>query len=142
MVSLPRTEAGGPTAKPYAVPSSLASSTSATPRAAPTTSAMPYAVLSTPPAPQHRRVRLRPHHPRLQRLNSCRPQAAWEPSTSHLHQQSPPREGRIGGTSDQPLSDDHTGEVGLLTSGQQTHPVGHLGVNLVAGALLHPCHPH
>jgi hypothetical protein len=45
-------------------------------------------------------------------------------------------EGRIGGTSDQPSSDDHVGEAGLPASDRQTHPIDQLSVNLVAGALL------
>jgi hypothetical protein len=44
--------------------------------------------------------------------------------------------GRTGGTSCQPSSVDHAGEVGLPASGRQTHPVGHLSANLVAGSLL------
>jgi hypothetical protein len=51
-------------------------------------------------------------------------------------------EGRTSSTFGQPSSDDHAGEAGLLTFGQQTHPVDHLSVNLITGALLHPCHPH
>jgi hypothetical protein len=35
----------------------------------------------------------------------------------------------IGGTSDQPSSDDHAGEAGLPGIGRQTHPVGHLDVD-------------
>jgi hypothetical protein len=45
-------------------------------------------------------------------------------------------EGRTGGTSDQPPSDDHIGEAGLLATGQQTHHVDHFGIGLVAGVLL------
>jgi hypothetical protein len=50
-------------------------------------------------------------------------------------------EGHTNGTSSQSSSDDHVGEAGLPTSDRQTHPVGHLDVNLVAGALLRPRHP-
>jgi hypothetical protein len=39
-------------------------------------------------------------------------------------------EGRTNGTSSQSSSDDHVGEAGLLASDRQTHPVGHLDVNL------------
>jgi hypothetical protein len=46
-------------------------------------------------------------------------------------------EGRTSGTSSQFSSNDHTGEAGLSASDRQTHPVGHLGANLVVGTLLH-----
>jgi hypothetical protein len=45
--------------------------------------------------------------------------------------------GRIGGSSDQPSSDDHAGEEGLPAFDRQTHPFTQFGVDLVAGALLH-----
>jgi hypothetical protein len=51
-------------------------------------------------------------------------------------------EGRTSSSSDQHSSDDHTGEAGLPTSNQQTHIVGHFGVDLVTSAHLRPCHPH
>jgi hypothetical protein len=47
-------------------------------------------------------------------------------------------EGRTGGISGQSSSDDHSGEAGFLASGRQTHPIGHLGVNLVVSTLLRP----
>jgi hypothetical protein len=50
-------------------------------------------------------------------------------------------EGRTGGTYGQPSSDDHVSKAGLLATGRQTHPVGHFGVDLVAGALYHLRHP-
>jgi hypothetical protein len=50
-------------------------------------------------------------------------------------------EGRTGGTSGQSSSDDHSGEAGFLASGRQTHPIGHLGVNLVVSTLLRPRYP-
>jgi hypothetical protein len=50
--------------------------------------------------------------------------------------------GCTGGTSSQPSSDDHVGKAGFLTSDRQTHPVIHLGVHLVVGALLSPHRPH
>jgi hypothetical protein len=50
-------------------------------------------------------------------------------------------EGHISGTFDQSSSDDHTGEAGLSAFDRQTHPVGHLGTNLVAGTFLRPRRP-
>jgi hypothetical protein len=49
--------------------------------------------------------------------------------------------GRNGDTSGQSSSDDHAGEAWFPASGRQTHPVDHLGVNLVTGTLLPPRHP-
>jgi hypothetical protein len=51
-------------------------------------------------------------------------------------------EGCTCGTSGQPSPDDHTGEARLLAFNRQTHPVGHLSINQVVGALLHPRRPH
>jgi hypothetical protein len=45
------------------------------------------------------------------------------------------------GTSNQSSSDDYAGEAGLLATDRQTHPVGHLGANLIAGTFLRPLHP-
>jgi hypothetical protein len=39
-------------------------------------------------------------------------------------------------------NNDHMGEAGLLASGRQTHPIGHLGANLIADTLLYPGRPH
>jgi hypothetical protein len=51
-------------------------------------------------------------------------------------------EGRTGGTFGQHLSDDHASEAGLLATDRQTHPIGHLDVHLVVGALLCPRRIH
>jgi hypothetical protein len=50
-------------------------------------------------------------------------------------------EGRTGVTFDQPPSDDHIGEAGLLATSQQTHHVDHFGIGLVVGVLLCPRRP-
>jgi hypothetical protein len=50
-------------------------------------------------------------------------------------------EGRIGGTSGQPSSDDHAGAAGLPAVGRQTHLVDHLIIVALSGAHLYPCHP-
>jgi hypothetical protein len=49
--------------------------------------------------------------------------------------------GRTSGSSGQPSSNDHAGEEGLLAFGRQGHPIGHFGVDLIVGALLHLCCP-
>jgi hypothetical protein len=51
-------------------------------------------------------------------------------------------EGRTGGTSGQPSSDDNAGEAGLPAAGRQTHFVGHLIIAALSGAHLHSHHPH
>jgi hypothetical protein len=51
-------------------------------------------------------------------------------------------EGRIGGTSDQPSSDDYANEARLSAIGRQTHVVSHLVVVALSGAHLRPCCPH
>jgi hypothetical protein len=79
------TGAGGPTARPYAAPPSPASPTSAASRAAPSTSAAPHAASTTSVVPATAPVsQLYPLH------YSRRPQAAQEPPTPPLHQQTPP----------------------------------------------------
>jgi hypothetical protein len=50
-------------------------------------------------------------------------------------------EGRTGGTSGQPSSNDHVGEVGFLTTGRQTHIVDHLVVTALSSAHLRLRHP-
>jgi hypothetical protein len=50
-------------------------------------------------------------------------------------------EGRTGGSSSQPSSDDHVSKAGLPTFGRQTHLVSHLGIHLVVDALLRLCRP-
>jgi hypothetical protein len=50
-------------------------------------------------------------------------------------------EGCTGGTLAQPSSNDHVDKAGLPATGQQTHHVGHFGIDLVTGALLHPRRP-
>jgi hypothetical protein len=47
-------------------------------------------------------------------------------------------EGCTGGTSDQPSSNDHVGEVGLLATSRQTHTVSHLIIASLSGAHLRP----
>jgi hypothetical protein len=54
----------------------------------------------------------------------------------------PTDEGRTGGASRQPSSDDHAGKAGLSATSRQTHPIGHFNIGLVTGAhlgLLCPC---
>jgi hypothetical protein len=51
-------------------------------------------------------------------------------------------EGRTSGPSGQPPSNDHAGEAWLPDTGQQTLTVGHLIVDSLSGAHLHPCRPH
>jgi hypothetical protein len=130
----PTTTLGGPTARTCAAPSLPASPTSATPHATPTTMVAPQAALSTPPAP---RVAPASNYGRTTRgsrallaalltsPSGCA-RATGTTSTSAVVA----REGRTDGTSEQSSSDDHAGEVGLPASGQKTHPVGHLSVNL------------
>jgi hypothetical protein len=98
----PHTEAGGPTAttsgttaRPCAAPSLCALPTSAVSRAAPTTSVAPHAASSTPPAPHTALMSMTltmllvaPASQLYLLHYSRRPQAAQEPLTPPLHQQS------------------------------------------------------
>jgi hypothetical protein len=49
--------------------------------------------------------------------------------------------GHTSGTSDQPSSDDHVGEAGLLATSRQTHVVGHLIIAALSGAHLRSRRP-
>jgi hypothetical protein len=81
----PTMSPGGPTARPYASPPSPASPTSAASRKAPSTLAAPHVASMTPVVPPTTLVsQLYPLH------YSRRPQAAQEPPTPPLHQQTSP----------------------------------------------------
>jgi hypothetical protein len=93
----PRREARGPTARPYATPSSPASPTLAAPRAVPMTLAMPYVAPSTPPARRTASASTTLAVPPVALTSQlyllyylCHPQAVREPLALPLHQQSSP----------------------------------------------------
>jgi hypothetical protein len=120
----PTTTSGGLTARPYAIPSLPAL----------LTSAVPHVAHTTPPAPHTAPTSMTPSMPPATLASQLYPQhySCCRRATG---------EGCTSGTSGQPSSDDHMGEAGLLTTGRQSHPIGHLGIKLVAGALLRPHRP-